>query len=153
RPDPAPPGPPTHATAFPHPAPTPVVETHNGRPDQGIAFVAWPTDDYFTSPDGARANSVLGRVLQLRLTDVLRLGQGVTSPPPAGAVASTVFPHYGYISAEMEAPPEKLEGFFADVDKITASLRTTPVTADELERAKKPALEALEKARATNEYW
>ncbi len=40
-----------------------------------------------------------------------------------------------------------------DVDKIAADLRTTPVTDDELQRAKKPALEALEKATATNEYW
>lgn len=153
RPDPTPPAAPAYATSFPHAAASPVVETHNGRPDQGIALVAWPTDDYFTSPDKARANSVLGRVMQLRLTDVLRLQQGVTYSPSAGATASTVFPHYGYISAEMEAPPDKLDGFFVDVDKIAADLRTTPVTDDELQRAKKPALEALEKATATNEYW
>jgi zinc protease len=153
RPDPAPPGAPAHATSFPHPAAAPVVETHNGRSDQGIALVAWPTNDYYASPDQARAASVLGRVMQLRLTDVLRLREGVTYSPSAGAVASTTFPHYGYLSAEMEAPPAKLDGFFVDVDKIAADLRTTPVTADELERAKKPALEALEKATATNEYW
>ena len=64
-----------------------------------------------------------------------------------------MFPHYGYIDAEMEAPPDKLDGFFVDVAQIAADLRTTPVTDDELERAKKPAIEALEKATATNEYW
>jgi zinc protease len=64
-----------------------------------------------------------------------------------------VFPHYGYIDAEMEAPPPKLDGFFADVAQIAQDLRTTPVTADELERAKKPAIDALEKATASNEYW
>ncbi|HEY1427110.1 MAG TPA: insulinase family protein, partial [Caulobacteraceae bacterium] len=153
RPAPAPPGDPPYATSFPHAAATPVVETHSGRPDQGIAFEAWPTDDYFASPDQARAASVLGRVMQLRLTEELRLKEGVTYSPAAGAVASTVFPHYGYIDAEMEAPPGKLDGFFADIDKIAADLRSTPVSADELERAKKPAIEALEKARATNEYW
>jgi len=153
RPDPTPPGTPEYATSFPHPSATPVVETHNGRSDQGIAFEAWPTDDYFANPDQARADSVLGRVLQLRMTQVLRLGEGVTYSPSAGATASTVFPHYGYISAEMEAPPAKLDGFFTDLDKIAADLRATPVSADELERAKKPAIEALEKARATNEYW
>ena len=31
--------------------------------------------------------------------------------------------------------------------------QSLPATDDELERAKKPALEALEKATATNEYW
>src|SRR6185312_13085517 len=144
RPDPTPPGTPEYATSFPHPSATPVVETHNGRSDQGIAFEAWPTDDYFANPDQARADSVLGRVLQLRMTQVLRLGEGVTYSPSAGATASTVFPHYGYISAEMEAPPAKLDGFFTDLDKIAADLRATPVSADELERAKKPAIEALE---------
>jgi zinc protease len=92
-------------------------------------------------------------VLQLRLTDTLRLKEGVTYAPNAGAVSSSVFPHYGYIDAEMEAPPPKLDGFFADIADIAADLRAKPVTADELERAKKPAIEALEKATATNEYW
>jgi len=53
----------------------------------------------------------------------------------------------------MEAPPQKLDGFFTDVAKIAADLRTTPVSADELERAKKPAIDALERATNTNEYW
>jgi zinc protease len=138
---------------FPAPTPTPIVETHTGRADQGIAVIAWPTDDFFDDPAGARADSVLGRVLQLRLTDQLRLKEGVTYSPLAGSVSSTVFPHYGYISAQMEAPPAKLDGFFADVAKIAADLQASPISDDELTRAKAPAIEALEKARATNEYW
>jgi len=153
RPDWPAPAPPPHGASFPAPVATPVVETHTGRADQGIALEAWPADDFYATPNGARVNNVLGRVLQLRLTDVLRLREGVTYSPAAGAVASTVFPHYGYIEAEMEAPPPKLDGFFTDVAKIAADLRTTPVSDDELERAKKPAIEALEKAIATNEYW
>jgi zinc protease len=153
RPDRTAPPIPAHATGFPAPAPTPIVETHTGRADQGIALIAWPSDDFFANPQGARVNTVLGRVLQLRLTDVLRLNEGVTYSPSAGAMADTVFPHYGYISAEMEAPPAKLDGFFTDVAAIAADLKTKPVSDDELERARKPAIEALEKAQATNEYW
>ncbi|HEY1751578.1 MAG TPA: insulinase family protein [Caulobacteraceae bacterium] len=153
RPDRTAPLPPAHATGFPAPTPAPIVETHTGRPDQGIAFIAWPSTDFYADPEGARINTVLGRVLQLRLTDRLRLKEGVTYSPSAGAAASTVFPHYGYISAEMEAPPNRLDGFFTDVAEIAADLRAKPVTDDELERAKKPALDALEKAQATNEYW
>ena len=139
--------------AFPAPTADPVVETHSGRADQGIAFVAWPTDGYFADPDAARADSVLSRVMQLRLVDELRLKQGVTYSPAASAVASTIWPHYGFVSAQMEAPPEKLPGFFVDVDAIAADLAAKPINADELERAKKPAIEALEKAMVTNEYW
>jgi zinc protease len=153
RPDPAPPGNPPNNTLFPAPVATPVVETHSGRADQGIAFIAWPTDDFFANVNASRTNSMLARVMQLRLIDVLRLQQGVTYSPNAGEASSTVFPHWGYMSAQMEAPPEKLDGFFTDVAKIAADLRTTPVTPDELERAKKPAIDALEKAQATNQYW
>jgi zinc protease len=153
RPDPAPIAPPAHGARFPAPTATPVVETHTGRADQGVALVAWPTTDFWADPQGARVNNVLGRVLELRLTDVLRLKEGVTYSPNAGAISSSVFPHYGYVDAEMEAPPPKLDGFFVDVSQIAADLRTKPVTTDELERAKKPAIEALEKAAATNEYW
>jgi len=153
RPDPAPIAPPAHGATFPAPTASPVVETHTGRADQGVALVAWPTTDFWSDPQGARINGVLGRVLQLRLTETLRLKEGVTYSPNAGAVSSSVFPRYGYIDAEMEAPPPKLDGFFVDVAEIAADLRDKPVTADELERAKKPAIEALEKAAATNEYW
>jgi zinc protease len=153
RPDPAPIAPPAHGVSFPAPTANPVVETHTGRADQGVALVAWPTTDFWSDPQGARINGVLGRVLQLRLTETLRIKEGVTYSPNAGAISSSVFPRYGYVDAEMEAPPPKLDGFFVDVAEIAADLRDKPVTADELERAKKPAIEALQKAAATNEYW
>ncbi|HXQ16235.1 MAG TPA: insulinase family protein [Caulobacteraceae bacterium] len=153
RPDPAPLAPPTHGASFPSATASPIVETHTGRADQGVALEAWPTTDFWADPQGSRVNTILGRVLQLRLTDTLRLKEGVTYSPGAGAVSSQVFPHYGYVDAYMEAPPPKLDGFFVDVAQIASDLRTTPVSADELERAKKPAIEALEKATATNEYW
>jgi zinc protease len=153
RPDPAPVTAPAHGATFPGATANPTVETHAGRADQGVALVAWPTTDFWTDPQGARANAILGRVLQLRLTDTLRLKEGVTYSPGAGAVSSQVFPRYGYLEAEMEAPPAKLDGFFVDVAQIASDLRTTQVSADELQRAKLPAIEALEKAAATNEYW
>ena len=153
RPDPAPPGPPAHDPVFPAGSAQPVVETHNGRADQCIAFVAWPTDDFYADPQMARTENILGRVLQLRLIDVLRLKEGVTYSPSASAAASTTWPHYGFVAASMEAPPEKLDGFFTDVSAIAADLAAKPVTDDELQRAKKPAIDALEKSQATNEYW
>jgi len=153
RPDPAPLVDPAHSPDFPAAVSQPLVETHTGRPDQGVAFIAWPTNGFFASPDMARTNDVLRRVLQLRLTDVLRLKEGVTYSPSAGSTASMVWPHYGYVSALMEAPPDKLAGFFTDVDQIAADLAAKPVSDDELLRAKKPALDALDRAVHTNQYW
>lgn len=79
--------------------------------------------------------------------------QGGTYSPQVGSNASSVFQDYGYISSSIETQPDKIAPFFADVAKIAADLRQTPVSADELDRAKKPALEALEKRKETNEFW
>ncbi|MDB5455891.1 MAG: peptidase domain protein [Caulobacter sp.] len=141
------------AAAFPKPSPAPVVRTHKGRADQGSVFIAWPTDDFFANPQQARTLNILAQVMQLRLTDELREKQGATYSPQAGAAQSFVFPNWGYLSVSVEVPPAQLEGVAASVRKIAAALRDQPVTADELERAKKPRLDQLEKARVTNEYW
>jgi zinc protease len=139
--------------AFPAPTAAPVVRTHKGRADQAIGFVAWPTDDFLSDTQRARTLSILGEVLQLRVTEQLRRAEGATYSPSASSSVSDVFPHYGYVSTRVEIPPSKLDGFFKDVAAITADLRTNPVSADELERAKKPAVESLLKRRETNEYW
>ena len=138
---------------FPAPAHDPVRLTHRGRSDQAIGFVAWPTTDYPSSPQTARELRVLEQVIQLRLIDELREKQGVTYSPSTGLESSWVFPGYGYVSASIEAPADKLSGFFQSLDVIAKDLQDKPVSPDELERARKPRVEAITKAQQTNEYW
>ncbi|MBS0296863.1 MAG: insulinase family protein [Proteobacteria bacterium] len=139
--------------AFPPPTPEPVALTHNGRADQAIGYVAWPTTDFPSDPANARALRMVEQILQLRLLDDLREKQAVTYSPQTQLNASWDFPGYGYVSASIEAPPEKLGGFFTTVQAIAKDLRERPVGADELQRALKPRIETLMKAQATNEYW
>ena len=141
------------AVAMPHAATDPVVLRHAGRADQSIAYAAWPTDDFFSSPQRARTLRVMAGVIENRLLDDLREAAGVTYSPQASANASLVFPHYGSLAAEVEIPPAKIGAFYDDLTKISASLRAEDVTADELARAKKPLIDDLEKSRASNEYW
>ncbi len=138
---------------LPHPTPEPVVLHHKGRADQSIAYAAWPTDDFFASPQRARTLRVLSEVVEDRLLHDLRQDAGVTYSPQASATASLTFPRYGYLAAEVEIPPAKIGAFYDDLTKISAELRTTDVTPDELDRAKKPLIADLEKSRASNEYW
>ncbi|HEX4180590.1 MAG TPA: insulinase family protein [Caulobacteraceae bacterium] len=138
---------------FPAGTPTPLVLTHSGRFDQAIGFVAWPIEDFLSDTQRARNLSVLGEVLQLRLTDQLRKTESVTYSPSAFAAPSQAFAGYGYMSARVEIPPVKLGGFFTDVAVIAADLRGHDISPDELERAKKPAVDDLERRRQTNEYW
>jgi zinc protease len=140
-------------TAFPAHDATPVVLRHKGRSDQAIGYVAWPTTDFFANPQRARDTAVMGEVLNLRLIDELREAQGATYSPSVNYSHSLVWPGYGFVSASVEIPPEKLAGFFGDVRKIAADLAAKPVSADELERAKKPRIDRIEKARVTNQYW
>jgi zinc protease len=91
--------------------------------------------------------------MQMRLLDQIRKNEGLTYSPSAANAPSSVFPGYGYLSARVEIPPAKLDGFFKDVDLIAQDLRTRLVGDDELARAKTPAIASLEKRRQTNEYW
>ena len=144
---------PGRRTAFPRPTAEPVRLLHRGRTDQGAAFVAWPTDDFVSNPQQARELRILQQVLQLRLIEEIRERQGVTYSPGTRYEASFDFPDYGYIGALIEAPPERLAQFFTDVDRVAQTLRDTPVSADELARAKNPWLEQRQRLLQTNEYW
>jgi zinc protease len=141
------------AVHFPPPSPEPRVLTHKGRADQAIGYVAWPMTDLWEDPQEALTTAVLREIMALRLVDQLREGLGVTYSPQVTSQHSLVWKGWGYISASVEAPPDKLPEFFADVQKIAEDLRTHEVTEDELRRAKQPRLEALHKARLTNGYW
>ena len=146
-------GPITGVAAFPAPSASPVVLTHKGRDDQAIAFIAWRTDDFYNNVQRARNTAVMADIMGLRLIDELREAQGATYSPSASWNASDVWTDWGYVSARVEVPPAKVDGFFRDALKIAADLQATPPTADEMERALKPRLERLAKARETNEYW
>lgn len=138
---------------FPAPSAAPVVRTHKGRADQAALFMAWRTDDLFANLQRSRDVTVLSQVLQLRLIDELREKQGATYSPNASSTASVTFKNWGYLAVSLEVPPEKLDGVVASIREIAADLRDKPISEDELERAKKPRIDQIEKARVTNEYW
>ncbi|MDP1989062.1 pitrilysin family protein, partial [Phenylobacterium sp.] len=138
---------------FPPPTATPVRRTHKGRADQSIGYVAWPSTDFFADPQAAREAAVLGEVLRLRLVEELRESQGATYSPSVNYNHSYVWTGWGYISASVEIPPEGLDAFFTDVAEIADDLRRNPIDEDELERARQPRLERIERARVGNDYW
>ena len=138
---------------FPPATPAPVTLTHKGRADQATAYLAWPTSDFWASPQRARDTAVLREVMRLRLLAQLREAQGVTYSPDVASQHSQTWAGWGYISASIEAPPDKLAGFFKDVETIARDLAVREVSADELARAKTPRLESLKRAQLTNGFW
>ncbi len=147
------PAPEARQIAFPAPTPEPIVRTHKGRADQAVAVAAWPTTDFFADVRGARILRVLVEVMKLRMIDELRIAQGATYSPSASLDASEVYPGFGYVSASVEIPPSKIQGFYDEVTKIAHDLSTTNVSADELKRATLPRIDAIGKALQTNEFW
>ncbi len=141
------------AIGFPAANSQPTLLTHKGRADQAIGYVAWPTNDLWANPQQALNNDILGEIMDLRLIDELREAQGITYSPSVSYTHSLTWTGWGYLAASVEVPPAKLDGFFRDVSKIANDLRTKGVTADELDRAKKPRIERLEKSQVTNQYW
>ena len=138
---------------FPAPTAEPVQLTHTGLASQALAYVAWPTTDSVDDRTEARTVSLLARVLQLRVTDKIREELGIAYSPGVAAQSSTVFPDYGFAFVQAEVPPENLGQLFQTVDEVAASLRDTPIEADELNRARLSSVEGLRRNQAQNPYW
>jgi zinc protease len=141
------------AVKFPDAKTSPPPLSHAGRADQAIAVIGWRTDDFFANPQRARATRILEQIMRIRLTEQFRIAEGNTYSASTGFEASETFPAYGYIIGQVETPPAKVEHFFEEARKIATDIRAKGVSADELDRARKPRIEALLHARETNGYW
>lgn len=138
---------------FPSPVAAPVILTDSGRADQAMAVIAWPVTDFYNDMQASRADMLAGQVFEDRVIDKVRIAEGATYSPETAVALSEAFPQYGVAYAAVEIPPQKIPGFFADVDQIITDMRDHGVTADELERARNPRVAGIVKAQLTNEYW
>ena len=138
---------------FPAPAREPVLLTHSGRADQGLAMMAWPTTDVFSDLQAVADRQMLNAIFRDRVSEALRTEAGLTYSAQTGGGSSLTFPGYGSVAIYAEVPPDKGQFFLDTVRRIAAEMRATPPTADELERARKPTLEGHARAVQTNTYW
>lgn len=157
--------PPVGDEHFPQPTAKPVVLTHLGAANQAVATIAWPTEGFFPPPPAGTVNMitpylqeprtlrVLAEIFSQRLLDELRTREGITYTPGASTYSSLVTPDYGFIYALAQIPPGKISTFYDVVDHVAADLKSTPVTATELERARGPRIEDIQRQQQTNEYW
>ena len=131
----------------------PYVVTHKGRADQAYYGEIWALPDYFADPRLSYTADVTAAILGSRLIDTVREKLGLTYSPQAEAVSSINLPGQGYIGAVIETPQANFTTFAKLLDEQIAALAAKPVTADELERAKKPLVESRTKDFETNAYW
>lgn len=138
---------------FPAPTTEPVQLKHDGPGEQAIGLIGWPTTDAIGDRLEARQLSILNAVIQLRLNEEVREKLGIAYSPGSAANSSSVFPDYGFQIMLAETRPETLPTLFGAFDSIAASLRDTPITDDELLRARAPVVESVRRSQADNGYW
>lgn len=125
---------------------------HKGPADQAELRLYWPARDDTDLAEAMRLE-LLGRVMQLQLTEELREKLGKTYSPGAGASLSDDFPGYGHLLVAANVDHADLAATEAAMRAMAADLRRAPISADLLDRARKPMLEAMVKARRENGYW
>jgi len=138
---------------FPVPTKEPVQIIHHGAANQAVAAIAWPTKGFFADLQEPRTLRVLAEILSQRLLDELRTREGITYTPGASTYSSLVTPDYGFVYALAQIPPDKIATFYDVVASVVEDLKTKPVGADELERARGPRIEDIQRQQQTNEYW
>ncbi len=125
---------------------------HKGPAEQAEIRVYWPARDDSDLTEAMRLN-LLSRLMQLKLTEELREKLGESYSPGAGVSLSDEYPGYGYLLAASNVDYKDLATTRAAVFAIAKELRDAPVDADLLDRARKPLLESMTKARRENSYW
>jgi zinc protease len=138
---------------FPNGDQSALVLRHHGAADQGVAAIAWPTTDVFSDIRQVAVRQLLAGIMTARLFDAVRAAAGAAYSPQAFAQSSTVLRDYGFLLAMADVPPAKFALFYDAVTKIVQDLRSVPISADELDRVRNPAVAKLTQAQQTNAYW
>ena len=96
---------------------------------------------------------VLAQVVETRLIDGLREREGLTYSPIVFTDQSLRFPSYGMIAARVEIAPDKTDQFYQELGEIMRDLARTPLTEEELDRARNPVLTAALQGLRTMDRW
>jgi zinc protease len=119
---------------------------------RGIAQVVWAATDGMDI-DRERRLGLLAVVLQDRLRVRLREELGATYSPNARTNLSDTYPGYGFIRASASVAPERAQAVIQAIKAVGDELAEHGVTADELTRAKAPAMTSLRESLRSNGYW
>lgn len=131
---------------------TPLTLTHAGEANQAEVNIYWPTAD-----DGdlnvVRRLTLLERVMDLKMIGRVREQDGAAYSPRVSSISSSVNPGYGFMAVSIAVEPERVEDVFAVINEITAAVAAGAISADELERARRPLLEQIESGWENNRFW
>ncbi|MFM5931479.1 MAG: M16 family metallopeptidase [Novosphingobium sp.] len=125
---------------------------HDGPKDQAIVRVTWPTRDG-EDPVDTMTFALLQQVVQNVLTETLREALGKAYSPGVSSDLSRVWRGYGTFSMSASTNVADVPAIRKAIEQAAASLRSTPISADALQRARAPMLEIYENALKRNGGW
>ncbi len=131
---------------------TPILLTHEGGADQALVGAAWPTTDdrdYRT----VIGMAMLKEVADLLLTDKIREELGASYGVSVGSTMSDTYPGFGFMMVSSIVAPDKADEVDAAIKAVAATIRSAPVSADVLARARQPMIESAAKSLRQNAYW
>lgn len=120
---------------------------------KAMAVVHWPTTDIFEI-EKTRRLGMLSAILDDRLRIKIREELGDAYSPFAHNLPSDTWKGYGYLFASVTVDPAQAAKVNGVIARIASDLaKGDSITADELDRAKKPQVVSIEEMRRTNRYW
>lgn len=128
------------------------IVRHTGPADQALLRITWPTRDD-SDPQASLVLQMLERVVRVELTDQLREALGKAYSPSAGSGQSHAWKGYGTFAVTASVDVHEVAATRAAIRQVVTELRSAPVSADILQRARQPLIEAYQNALKGNGGW
>lgn len=127
--------------------------TYESKIPQGIAVALWKTDGMRGNQQEVRRLNILSEILGDRMREEIREKLGASYSPNAAVDGSEVLEGYGMIIGNSIGKPADIERLLETMRSEADALAEKGATADDLDRALKPALGMLAKSLRDNGYW
>jgi zinc protease len=126
--------------------------THEGRADQVLLALAWPTGDLISNPRKARAGAMAQALINTALGLALR-DKGFTYSIGGGHSPSDTVKDNGTVTLTVDTKPENLDAVRTMVLEQVQKIAAGDFTDDLLLRAREPQVSRREADLKSNEYW
>ncbi len=150
---PAPPPPGADDVRIAPPPASPIRLTHRGEATQAAAIVAFPTGGGIGNIRTSRQLDVLAAIFNDRLYERLRDQSGASYSQAVISSWSNAFNNGSYLFVGGLVRPQDEALLYRLSREIAADLATTPVEADELQRARGPIVEQVLRAASGNVFF
>jgi len=126
--------------------------THTGQADQGVLSISWPATDDRDLKDSL-TRDLLAQAMGLAAIDLVREKLGATYTPEGISHDQFTYEGYGHITLVATAGPGQMPMIEEAFRKIAADMRSAPISADLLKRAREPLAAAYARSNTRNSGW